>query len=105
MARFSVTADDDFGFLNGFDLEPVATALLHVVTGQTLGYYTLERNLRDFFVQCFSVLDDVIGVADVLARLDDCFELSFPIEERAGLQVEAIEIKQIKDVVRQSSAG
>src|SRR5258705_10682992 len=50
------------------------------------------------------MLNDVVGVAYVFARLDDRFELRLAIHERTAHQIKAVEIEQVKDVVRHSSA-
>jgi hypothetical protein len=67
----SKTANDDFHLASGFDLEPVATALLNIRTRQALRDDSFERYLAHFLIECFAVLDYVIGITNVGARFDD----------------------------------
>ena len=83
MSRFSVTADDNFQFLNDFYLQPPGAASLYVSAFQAFGDHPLQRNFRDLLEQLLALANDVVGVSDVFGRLEYSFQRGLTIDQFA----------------------
>ena len=70
-ARVGVPANHALLPLDDFDLQPVATPLLHVRTAAALGNYAFQFALCRDFKQRFAISDVVVGIADEVARCQD----------------------------------
>src|SRR4051794_36490045 len=102
LARFGVTANDNFRFQNGFNLQPVATSPLCIDAINAFRNHPFKRNLRDFLVELHAMFDDVIRVANNFVGFQNLLERVLTINQRAASKIQTIMVEQIENVVCQS---
>src|SRR5215831_1294453 len=98
-ARLRVTSDYDFLSQNCFDLQPVATALGHILAVGAFGHHSFQTKLLNLAIESLALAVDVFGKPDDIRGLEYLSEPRLPLNHRARSEVVTVNVDQIEDKI------